>query len=174
MTSSVMSSKISFTSKMEFTLQQKAEVVKLYYQFKSPAIVINEMMKQYPNCGKLEIHHVKRIVKWFENSGTVSDGRHFNTGRPKTGRSKEMIDKVQSIINETPSKSIRTVFRELNGNETSVSSVYRVLRFDLHLTPYKIAVMQHLKDTDIASRIEFCRWMLQQNDNVVNNMWFTD
>ena len=88
-------------------MQQKAEVVKLYYQTKSPAIVINEMMKKYPNCGKLERHHVKRIVKRFEKSGTVSDGMHFNTGRPKTGRSQEIIDKVQSIIDETPTKSIR-------------------------------------------------------------------
>lgn len=46
----------------------------------------------------MERHHVKRIMKRFEKSGTVLDGRHFNTGRPKTGRSlsKEMIDKVQS------------------------------------------------------------------------------
>ena len=55
-----------------------------------------------------------------------------------------------------------------------VFSIYRVLRFDLHLTPYKIAIMQHLKDTDIESRMEFCRWMLLQDDNIVNNMWFSD
>ncbi len=41
------------------------------------------------------------------------------------------------------------------GNVASKASVIRMLKYDLKLTPYKISIMQHLKETDISSRIEF-------------------
>ena len=44
-------------------------------------------------------------------------------------------------------------------NNASASSVYRMLRYDLKLTPYTISVKQHLKDSDISSRLAFAEWM---------------
>ena len=70
---------------MEFTVQQKSEIVKLYFQFKSPAIVMELMSKKYPATIKLQRQHIKRIVKRFEKAGSVSDGRHCNVGRSKQG-----------------------------------------------------------------------------------------
>jgi hypothetical protein len=34
-------------------------------------------------------------------------------------------------------------------NTASVSSIYRILKYDLNLTPYKISIRQYLKERDI-------------------------
>ena len=69
---------------------------------------------------------------------------------------------------ENPEKSVRQVVSDLT-NVTNYSSVYKMLRFDLNYFPCNISVMQHLKESDIESRIEFARCM---NDylEIVNKM----
>lgn len=78
-------------------------------------------------------------------------------------RSDKNIEKVKTIIKESPTKSVRNVFREVDSNKSS-SSVYRILKYDLKFTPNKISIMQHLKDTDISSRLSFAEWMLRNID----------
>ena len=55
------------------------------------------------------------------------------------------------------------------------TSVYRMLRFDLKLTPYTISItgMRHLKPSDIDYRIQFGRWMIE-HDNNIKHAWFSD
>jgi len=96
---------------------------------------------------------------------------HLKIGNTKID---ETISNFETIINETPRKLISRVFQELNENNTSVTSVFRVLRFDLNLTPYEISIMQHLKQTDISSRLEFTKWMLTHDRSISDTMWFSD
>ena len=56
-------------------------------------------------------------------------------------------------------------------NIASHSRVYRMLKYDLKLTPYKI--MQHIKPTDIESRLSFARWVTE-NEDIVGQIWFSD
>lgn len=65
---------------------------------------------------------------------------------------------------------MRSVLRDL-GNAPSYGSVYRTLRYDLELFPYTVPMMQHLKESDIAMRLEFARWM---NIDISDTVWFTD
>ena len=58
-------------------------------------------------------------------------------------------------------------------NSLSATSVYRMLKFDLQLIPYKVSIMQHLKETDITSRLSFANWMSSHID-LVENLWFSD
>jgi hypothetical protein len=115
---------------------------------------------------------ILRIVKKFERKGSVKDERHLHPGPPKKSWSGENIDRVRSITEETPRKSVRSVFREMECDNVSVSSVFRILRFDLCLTAYKISVMQHLKPTDIKRRLNFAMWIEKQSQELVDNMVF--
>lgn len=159
---------------MDYNLQQKAEIVKLYYKHKYPKIVQNVLKKQYPDNKVLSRFQILRIVKKFERKGSVKDERHLNPGPPKKSRSDENIDRVRSIIEETPRKSVRSVFREMECDNVSVSSVFRILRIDLCLTAYKISIMQHLKPTDIKSRLDFAMWIERQSQELVDTIWFSD
>ncbi|XP_033745047.1 uncharacterized protein LOC117330676 [Pecten maximus] len=103
---------------------------------------------------------------------TVTDRRKGSSGRRRSARCDENISQVKTIIEETPQRSIRKVLSDMNQHP-SKSSVQRILKFDLKLTPYKIYVMQHLKESDIASRLTFTNWVLE-HDDILDSVWFSD
>lgn len=159
---------------MEPSCVQLVEIVKLYYECKSATSVIRIMRKQHPEMKVLNRMLIYRLVRKFEGKGTINDTRHNSgIGRPRSVRTKENIDAIDGLITETPQKSVRRVLHELNGN-ISKSSVHRILKFDLKLIPYKISVMQHLKETNIRSRLEFAHWILSRPDseNLTDAIWF--
>ena len=83
-------------------------------------------------------------------------------GRPRSSRSSENVQEVKHVIDETPEKSVCQVVSDLT-NVTNYSKYF----------PYSISVMQHLKESDIESRIEFTTWM-RGHLEIVNKMWFSD
>ena len=53
----------------------------------------------------------------------------------------------------------------------------RILHKDLHLWPYKIQVVQKLKNTDFANRLQFSHWFLDkfdENNNFPNSLIMSD
>ncbi|KAH3810152.1 hypothetical protein DPMN_138538 [Dreissena polymorpha] len=82
---------------------------------------------------------------------------------PKSSRSSENVEQVKRIIDETPERSVRKVFSDID-HSSSATSVYRVLRFDLKLTPYKVPVLQHLKEGDVNQRLDFATCMTEHVD----------
>lgn len=149
-----------------------AEIVKLYYKTGSPKTVIREMQKLYPHEEKLTRQQIHRTVKRFEVTGSVTDARHHNTGRPRSSRCAGNIQQIEEIIESTPQTSIRKVLGNIT-NRPSKASVQRILKFDLKLIPYKMSVMQHLKDTDIEARLRFADWV-KLNDGLIKHVWFSD
>ena len=150
------------------------EIVEIYYETKSPITVIRTMQKRYSDGGKLDKKQIHRIVKRFEVMGLIEDGRHNNLGRPKSVRNEATTEQVKAVITETPRKSVRMVLGDTNiTNIASHSSVYRMLKYYLKLTPYTISIMQHLKPTDIESRLSFARWVTE-NEDIVGQIWFSD
>lgn len=154
------------------TQAQSCEVIKLYYECKSLKTVVKTIKKNHPELEKFNTKQVQRIVKRFEESGSVEDRRHTNTGRPRSVRTSENLERVKNVINETPQRSVRRVLGDVS-NTMSATSVYRILKFDLQLTPYKVSIMQHLKETDITSRVSFANWMTS-NIDIVEKLWFSD
>ena len=82
MTSEVTSFKMCVFSKMALAQLMSTEIVKLYYSTKSPVTVLRELKKKYP-AENIKNKYVYRAVKHFEETGSVTDGRHRNSGRPK-------------------------------------------------------------------------------------------
>jgi len=147
-----------------------AEIVKLYYSNGSPTTVIRETAKQHPEKKVLSKMKIKRLVDKFEKkTGSVTDGRHWNPGRPK--RSAENIASIEDVISETPQRSFRKIFEDVT-NTFSHSSVHRILRYDLNLKPYTLSIMQHLKN-DIERRLHFTHWV-KTNPAFVDLLWFSD
>lgn len=68
----------------------------------------------------MSIFQILRIVKKFERKGSVKDERHLNPGPPKKSISDKNIEIVRSIIEETPRKSARSVFREMECDNVRV------------------------------------------------------
>lgn len=58
---------------MGYNLQQKAEIVKLYYKHKYPKILQDVLKKQYQDNKVLSRFQILRIVKKFERKGSIKD-----------------------------------------------------------------------------------------------------
>ena len=62
----------------------ETEIVKLYFEYKFPAIVNKILQKRYPGMKLLSRLQFRWLKNKFETYGTVYDGRKEDTGRPKT------------------------------------------------------------------------------------------
>lgn len=103
---------------MAASSQKAAEAVQLYFETRSPVTVIRTMHKRYPNDENMSKLQVLRLVKRFQQTGSVQDGRHNNTGKARTSGSVENIADVQKIIEQTPQRSVRQVFSDVSNKSS--------------------------------------------------------
>ena len=90
------------------------------------------------------------------------------TGRPSI--SENVIEQVRTAFQQSPHKSNRRASRELQCPKTTY---WRVLRRRLHMTPYKLQLVQHLKDTDKPLRRDFCIAMQQKMTDLTTDLFLT-
>ena len=76
---------------------------------------------------------------------TLRDGQKEKSGRPKTVRTEANIQLVLNEISDKPNVSLRMVAQNLS---LGYGSVQRICRKDLHLFPYKLVLVQALKEAD--------------------------
>ncbi|KAH3771771.1 hypothetical protein DPMN_173099 [Dreissena polymorpha] len=116
------------------------------------------MRKLYPLDRPISKLKENRVVKRFGQYGGISDQRKNNKGRPK---SSENVKQVKRIIDQTPEMSVRKIFSDIN-HSFRATSVYRVFRFYIKVTRYKVPVLQHLKESDVNQRLAFATWMTER------------
>jgi hypothetical protein len=98
--------------------------------------------------------------KKFEQKGCICKGK-----RPGPASvSDATVDRVRTCFQRSPQKSTRRTNRKLQLPQTTVS---KILRKRLLMSPYKLQLVQALKPKDLAVRYEFCREILAriENDN---------
>jgi len=162
-------------SKSVLSREMAAEAFQLYCESNSATKALRTKRIRYPN--DLEIinsstRRLYRLVVRFKETVSVKEKRLGNTWRLRSSKSSENVQEVKRVIEETPEKYVRQVTC-VRTDVNSYSSVYRMFRFDLKYFPNTISVMQHLKESDVESRVEFARWM-QKHLELLSPMWFSD
>ena len=153
---------------MAFTQPEKAFCVLEFAKTESWTVVQRAFRRKF---GKKPPER-KSIVRWhgkFITDGCLRPAKR--TGRPST--SEDVIEQVRTAFQQSPRKSIRRASRELQCPKTIV---WRVLRRRLHMTPYKLQLVQHLKETDKPLRRDFCNAMQQkmEDDEFDDRLVFSD
>lgn len=157
----------------KYTLKQRLEIIKLYYQNNESvsltyrAILKNNLFQKHPAEST-----IRRLINKFESSGSINDA--IIQKRERTARSQGNIDAVSASVNKNPNLSIRRRSSELEVSETSL---WRILRNDLHFRPFKIQLTQELKTFDHSSRRIFADWVLnhlQVDADFGNKIIFSD
>lgn len=155
-----------------FTGADRAFCVREFYRNNDSATIARRKFREYQNLRNFkDIPSVQTIKNWvikFEESGSTLDKQR--SGRPRTSRTEENIDVVKHSIRENPTQSTRKRSSALNLPRTSLQ---RILKKDLHLHPYKIQLVQKLKDTDTIHRLNFANEMLNRFTSF-NNVLFSD
>ena len=111
---------------------------------------------------------IKRIInKWLE-TGTLHPKRK---ARAITVRTPETIQRVKDQVTANNSKSISAIACEL---DMCYSTVWKILRVDLHWYPYKPKRVNKLTDDQKIARVEFCERFLQQPDGFSDIVVWSD
>lgn len=125
----------------------------------------------FPDRAPITKSTVLKTVKRFQETGSVKD-------RPRSGRSKTATDEdtrmivMQSFV-ENPHASTRKVAKQLNISHFSVHSNLQLEKWH----PYKMILVQELKENDYARRIDFCDKMMRLYDidrTFFDNIIFSD
>ena len=141
------------------TTQQRTKIVEFWHQTKS----VKQVQRLY--CEHFNVQHqpnyrtIKSTIAKFNNVGTVSNLHRGHSGRKRSGRSENAVNRVRQALDQNPQKSIRRLAAELN---ISRSTIHRILRHDIHAFPYKIQTESKLTDQEKQRRVDFARWFLNK------------
>lgn len=113
----------------------------------------------------------KSWLKKFRETGSTVNERP--RGRRRSITVPETVDDVRAAVRQHPRHSIR---KQSQALEIPRTSLHRILQRDLHFHPYKIQIVQALKEEDYAIRHNFAEVMLNDffDDNRINNILFSD
>ena len=162
-----------------WTTEHKTFCVIGYFETKSYLSVRDNFQAKF----QIDPPAKSTIVKWvlkFKTKGTVwnvNSKTHFNqthSGRLKTARIPDNIERVRDSVNQNPGTSIRRRSQELG---LARESLRLILEDDLKLHPYRIQIKHSMTDSDKEKRVLMCEWfrdMLQEDPDFLNDFWFTD
>ena len=74
----------------------------------------------------------------------------------------DAVERVRTAFERSPRRSIRRTNKKL---EVPTTTAWRVIKRPLHMTPYKLPLVQQLKDTDKPTRCNFCIAMQEKLGN---------
>ena len=155
-----------------FSIEQKKFIVKAFARYQSAATVRREFIWHYKIKGratkKFKLVLFARIRDQFDNDGTVL---RKSTPRKKTKRTDQAKDLVKACLEETSTSSLRRVAQETSIKYTTLR---KIVKEDLNLKFYHYSSVQPLSETHKSQRIQFCNWLLEQPDNFVQQVIWTD
>lgn len=141
-----------------YTIQQRVEMVKSYYQNQcSIRQTFRALRPIYGVDGRPSESTIRRLINKFEATGSLLD--QTTPVRQRSARSIENIAAVRESVRENPRQSIPRRAQELGLSSTST---WRILHKDLGLHPYKVQLTQELKPNDHRQRRAFAEWALEQ------------
>lgn len=163
----------SHFKKMDLSCQQKAELVKYYYQNNNS---VTEAIRKFSTahniknkCYQPSYTSVNNMVLRFEETASCNI-------EPHSSRVKDVVkfDCVkQTVISASGDISVRQAAIQSN---VSKSYAHNVMKYDLKMHPYKPAIERFLSDSAIEERKQFCEWFLLKKDDemFMENIFVSD
>lgn len=143
---------------MQLTKQQRVFIVEKYLVTKSFQQVSQSFEERFPERPSPTKMTIWRNVAKYRTEGTSLNLNKRRSGRKRTGRTEENIQRVHQALTETPHISARK-----SGLDISKSTFSRIVTLDLKWHPYKMHVRNKLLDTDLPRRLNVAEWFVQRH-----------
>ncbi|PSN57112.1 hypothetical protein C0J52_01298 [Blattella germanica] len=137
----------------------------MFYKNNDSLEAAQREFRRFYNLGRHGVvpskHAIKGWINNFEETGSALKKKP--TGRPRSARTPQNID----VVRESQSAAVGM----------SRESVRRILRLDLKFHPYKLQMVQELKENDYQLRLGFCQEMITKinnDDEFLNKLWMSD
>ena len=119
---------------------------------------------------------VEAIIRTIDETGDCK--RKPGSGRPRSARTADNISEVENrVLSQEDQPGTHQTPTEIS-RETGIplSSVQRIIKYDLHLHVYKRVKVHQLNDRNKAQRVLCARQLLERynTDVKVYRIWFSD
>ncbi|XP_020297470.1 uncharacterized protein LOC109862000 [Pseudomyrmex gracilis] len=160
-----------------YDLTERVFLVKTYYSTN------HNLAQTLTSYGKsFNVHRRKlpkksvilRLVKRFEQTGSVLDDRVGKCGAKRTARTPQNIEQLQERVRANPRTSLTRLAQEIG---VSSSTTYRMMTEDIDMFPYKIQMLQTLSPLNEEKRLAFATTFgayLSQKRGNLPYIWFSD
>lgn len=143
-------------------VENRKLLVKLYYKNNES---VETALKSYRTQMRIKrksdgptTEMLRKLIIKFEEYGTVHDS-------PKSGRpsyTEEDIEYVRNLFEEMKENGVRPTCANIAENcEMGMTTVWKILRIDLKMYPYKIQSGQKLTADHKIKRVNFCKHFLR-------------
>lgn len=140
------------------TPEQRFQIVEIYFQNQcSIKNVYRALREFYGAHNRPSETTIKNVITKFRSTFTLLDAKPPT--RRRRVRTEENIAVVEASVEENDNLSIRRRAQQIG---LCPSTLWKILRKDLGLVPYKIQLVQELKPHDHRLRREFSDWSLNQ------------
>jgi hypothetical protein len=159
---------------MALTEKEKIEILMMigYGERKrSQAEVCDLFNNTYPNRPAITQSYVSKLLKKFNESGSVN--HKPRSGRPKTATGGDTAIDILLDVQENPKQSLRQYGLNHNVTYQSVKNLFESEK----IRPFKIHLVQELTEDDFDRRAEFCEIMMERcnaEHNFSQNILFSD
>jgi inhibitor of nuclear factor kappa-B kinase subunit alpha len=147
-------------------LKTRILLVRLYYENGSSAAAALRKFKTLHGLihDPFSVTSVQRLMHKFEHDGVVTDLP--KSGRPSFGD--DVVENVKKAMEEGQASSHLSIFSgRAVSRVTGIPSttVWRALKWRLHLHPYHVRLTHELKEKDFEERVAFANWFLERMDD---------
>jgi hypothetical protein len=156
-----------------FSLEEKTFIVRAFSKNPSPTKVRRDFLRHYNvQKGRKQAHYKLkqfiRVNEEFEKSGSVVKKPK---NRPCTKRTAENLNELMNMMAEGDQLSLRQAAPNLS---VSATTAWRMLRYDAKAKFYRITSVQPLTEAHKEQRRQFCEWLLEQEEDFVQRVIWTD
>ncbi|XP_076042036.1 uncharacterized protein LOC143025940 [Oratosquilla oratoria] len=144
-------------------MSQREAIIQLHRAGKTNSEII-KLLK----VAKSTVYHV---VNRFKELGTSED--RPRSGRPRTARTKKVVNAVRERMRRNPKRSIRKLAKDMNVSNTLMRTI---VRKDLRLSPYKMRKRQFLTPLQKQKILERAQILLRElkTDTAAQEIIFSD
>jgi len=156
-----------------FSIEEKKFIVRAFSKNPSPTKVRREFLRHY-NVQKgrkqanYQLLQFIRVNEEFEKSGSVVKKPK---NRPCTKRTAENLNKLSNMMEEGSLVSLRQAAPNVS---VSAATAWRMLRYDAKAKFYRVTAVQPLTEAHKEQRRQFCEWILEQEEDFVHRVIWTD
>ena len=161
-----------------FTNHQEIFIIKEFSKNPSPQAVKNAFLKEYrkeinpKKISNMKLYQFQRVWDRFNKNGiaTISPKiKPVNKGKDCT--EEEKVTKIENHFVEYPMESINDASKQL---DIPYSTIRRILKNNIKMKPYRATLCQTLTEAHKSQRLEFCQWLLEQEEEFVHSIIWGD
>lgn len=154
---------------MKYDIEKRTFLERKFSELKSVTAVQRAFRTRFKSRSAPSFTTIKDIAKKFESTGSVQDLPR--KGKGETEFRKTVRKQVQTHIESNCQLSLNDVHPNTDGSR---STVYRVLKEDLGLKPYRFKERQKLQEADKPKRLAFAQWFLDRPADTEMLIIFSD